>query len=272
MMLKKMCSTLVGLIVIPIVLFGLDVQLTDSLQRITTGFQMEPSLSHNGNKAYIVYPINVDVTVSPPINLVAEIFHNQNGQLQSVATLTGDVQFPIIDDGFASPDFQTFSLLDDNGLGTLRVRLFDQNLNQIAETFFNDYAFGSPTNPSFSALGGSFSDDNQFLVLSYLINATPNHQQTVVRVLNAHDLSEVASAQVSGGSTGTTFFSHRDVQFVAFTTYEGDFVFEFENPLAAPPPRFLCIDWMAINSQKRLKQSSLSKRVRQPFLSWGIMC
>lgn len=234
-MLKKLCLSLMGLVLIPTLSFALNVKLTDSLSRTTTGFPIEPSISKHGRHVYLVYEINVDNTTVPPTNLAAEIFANKHGLLQSVATLTGDPNFPSVDDGFANPGFTRFSLLDDDVSSTVRIRLFDQNFNLQAENSFNDFAAGDPSNPSFSALGGEFSSDGKYIVMTYLTNAIPNNQTTIIRILDATDLSEVASTQVSGGSLGSNFFSHHDENYVVLATYGGDFIFAFENPLAAPP-------------------------------------
>ena len=235
-MLKKWYHILVGLTAsVPMLACALDVQLTDAITRNTEGFSLEVSISENGGLAYLLYPINVDDTVVPPINLAAEIFRNNQGTLQSVATLLGDTTFPIIDDGFANRNFTTFSFLDDNNTDTVRLRLFDQNFNQKAVTTFSDFAPGDPNNPSFSFLGGQFSDDGKYIVVSYLTNATPGSQQTIVRVLDAQNLSLIASTQVSGGSPGTNFITIDHETYVVLTTYGGDFIFSFENSLAAAP-------------------------------------
>ncbi|MFI5343578.1 MAG: hypothetical protein ACHQUC_05085 [Chlamydiales bacterium] len=237
-MMKKCCFlSAIGMALIPFFSFALDVELTNSIERISTGFPIEPSLSRDGKRAYLVYEINVEDSVSPPINLAAEIFTNREGKLHSDAILIGDDQFFSIDDGFANPDFTKFSLIDDDGIQAVRVRIFDQNFKVQAERVFTDFVGGNPANPFYSALGGTFSDDGKYIVFSYLIDGTPDHQKTIVRVLDAEQLSEVTHTKVHGGSPGSTFFSFNHENYVALTTYEGEFFFAFNNPLAAQPSK-----------------------------------
>lgn len=231
-MLKKWFLSLLGLVLIPAISFALQVKLTSSIQRSDTAdFPISPSISKDGAQIYLVYPI----VVKPTSKLAAEIFFNNQGFLQTAATLTGDEAFLSIDSGFANRAFNRFTLIDDDGLQTIRLRLFDNKFNLLAMTTFNDYASGGLFNPNFSAQGGVFSPDGKFIVLSYLIDNTANNEISIIRVLNANDLSEVASTQVTGGSKGPNFFSHNHDNYVALTTYGGQFFFAFENSAAKPP-------------------------------------
>lgn len=231
-MLKKWFLSLLGLAFIPALSFALDVTLTDSISRVTTEFPIKSSLSKNGKQIYLVY----EIAVNPPSSiLAAEIFNNKNGRLQTIATLDGDETFFSVDSGFANPDFDRFTLVDDDEIEAIRIRLFDENFNQLAVTIFNDYAPGDPNNASLSGAGGVFSPDGKYVVISYLIDATPGSQITIIRVLNANDLSLVASTTINGGSSGPNFFSHGGQNYVTLTSYGGDYIFEFENPAAAPP-------------------------------------
>lgn len=224
-----------GLLLIPTFTFAVELKVTDSLTRATSTFPISTSISENGKQVFLVYPIVVDSIHFPPVTLAAEVFTNKCGVLQSTAKLTGDELFPIIDTGFANPTFTSFSVIDDDDFTKIRIRLFDQNFNLQATRTFDDFAAGNPLNPALSGSGGVFSPDGKYIVMTYLIDTTPDNQVSIIRVLNAQDLSDVASTQISGGSAGPNFFSHRKQNYVTLATCGGSFFFGFENPSAAPP-------------------------------------
>lgn len=241
-MLKKWILSLLGLALIPVFSFALDVTLTDAISRPSSEFPIQPSLSKHGDQAYLVY----EIALQTPEQVIAEIFANNNGKLESTAQLIGDLDFISIDNGFANRDFTRFTLIDDNPLpftpnpNTVRIRLFDivnGNFNQLAERTFDDFLPGSIFRPFFSAQGGVFSPDGQFIVMSYLTTEAPN--TTIIRILKADDLlSPVASTTIIGGSKGPIFFSHCNENYVALTAYS-NFFFEFDNTSAMAPSNLL---------------------------------
>lgn len=142
----------------------LHLQLTDSISRTTSAFPTTPSISHHGNKAYMVYQTG-EYNVN---NIIAEMFNIQNGTLTSTGVLHPDIinanNFSA-DDGYANKSFTKFSMVDDDqgGIsvgptGTIRVRIFDSNFNVLASRFNISFAVGT-TQQTYSVLGGSFSDD-----------------------------------------------------------------------------------------------------------------
>jgi hypothetical protein len=220
---------------------NLHLNLTDAFSKRSDTFPIAPSISDSGNQVYLVYEITVDNTH----NLAAELFQNVNGKLISSRQFQGDLAFPNIDEGYANSKFTRFSLLDDNGVDTVRIRLLDSNLTVIATNTFTDYAPGNgpcsmAVGGSYSFAGGFFSADDRYIVISYQIRAFPNTPQiTVLRVVDAETLQEIASTTLNGGSYGPTFLNfckHGHLEtFITLSVYQGDFTIDLLNNCAQPP-------------------------------------
>lgn len=145
-----------------------ELKLTNTLSRVASKVVPE-GVSHNGQ--FYVYYVN---TFPMPANpLETELFLNQNGQLISLAAVnsTGDsflVSGSSVSGGGASSDYSLFTVLDDNGTGTGRIRLFNlinNVFNLLATTLV------SSVTPA-SMKGGSFSNDSQFIAVTYNDSAT----------------------------------------------------------------------------------------------------
>ncbi len=224
-------------------ILSITLNLTDTLNRTSTGFPIDPSISPNGSLAYLVYEIDV----TPSTTLAAELFMNNNGTLQSLIQVSADAtsNFDSIDDGFANQDFTQFSLIDDtSSSGTtpaqIRIRLFDPIFSSaISRTFDNfDPGPNAPASPAYSGAGGTFSDDGTLVAMSYLTDSTVTPQQSILHVLSTIDLSTVASIPFDGGSNGPFFFSLNKNgtkrTFITLTSFE-NFTFAFGDPTATAP-------------------------------------
>jgi len=227
----------------------LKIKLSDSLIRDTGGFPCDASISKCAHHAYLVYEIGQTSTSQ----IIAEFFDIDDGLFVSRAVLHPDIiqsDNPFsTDDGHANHRFDRFSLVDDdqggpaaNSTGLIRVRIFDKNFNSQAIRFDIPFAVGIPQT-TFSAIGGTFSPNDKFLQLTYLIDATPNHLRTRLHILNASDLSDVATTDFDGGSYGAEFFdlikNGKRKTYLAVSSQGGTFQFEFNNPAAAPPFKVL---------------------------------
>lgn len=175
---------------------ALDVQLSFGLSR--PSILSEPSISATGDQVYVFYNNTGD-----PTQVMAELFNNVSGQLVSAQTLLGDPSFPFQWEGFASPDFTKFSVLESTfnpGPQPLRIRLLDPNFNVIAQrTFTADLiTFG---NGGFG--GGTFSEDGHYVLVAYSVNTNLPNTSMTVQILDATSptLPTVASTTILGFDT-----------------------------------------------------------------------
>lgn len=166
-------------------------ELTYSTSRPTSNFYAPNTISQNGDKIFIVYDINA----TNSNNLEAELFFNNDGKLSVINKISADLQYPHVNGGKASTCFTKFSILDDNGINTARIRLFDHNLNLLTTKLFKDYYASG-----FSLNGGCFSQNSEYIAVSYVYdpNIGKNYQKTVIRILKSDNLSEVASYKYDG--------------------------------------------------------------------------
>ncbi len=164
--------------------------------------QTFPSISATGDQVYVVYNNNGLYT---PTLLAAQLFDNVNGQLVSAQTLLCDPNYPNPWMGFASADFSLFSVLD-GSLGTTslpaRIRILDSNFNQVGQRIFSSYQgdfLGVNPAGGFFA-GGSFSEDNHYVVISTSISNTPPNAQSMLVVMDATNpsLPTVAQTVITG--------------------------------------------------------------------------
>jgi hypothetical protein len=218
--------------------------LYDSITRITSGYSAPVAISKCGKRIYCVY----DLTISQTETLEAELFCNSNGQLETKRTLQGDLNYPNVDGGDASPCFTKFSVLDDDGINTARLRILDKNFNVLVTKYFNDYYA-----PGYSFNGGSFSEDGSMIAVTYVFdpNVAWPYQRSVLRILNTDDLSEVAS-YIFNGNTGNQvkFFTVkqkctckcRNKQYMILTSTGGNFNPEGTNILAPSTLQILSLN------------------------------
>lgn len=217
---------------------GITLSPTSAIDRTTGGFNLLPSLSSDGRLLYNVYEINV----TSPTDLAAELFVNINGNLQTLAVTNGDLAFPSVDSGHASHDFLLYSLLDDTGpssanTGVARVRLFDSRLQLVRQVTFDDIR---PAGYPF--YGGTFSSDNRYLAVSYIIGydgvvgaTVPTaHPLTLIRVLAVSDLSTVLSTTFNGASDqGPSFFRVCGKEYLITDSFQG--FYDATDPVAEWP-------------------------------------
>ncbi len=215
-----------------------NLTLTDSIVReygADGGFPFTPSLSNSGDQAYVVYPINA-TSIS---QVIAEIFDNNSGTLSSSDTLLSAdfATYPVIDNGYASPDFTRFSLVDDNNTDTIRIRVFNNTLTDPTPTtaIFTDY---DPGNDDYSGNGGQWSADRNYLLMTYLTDAMPGNLTTQIRVLDSSTLNTLANTTIPGGSFGGIFLQFHGKTYVAVTSYtttdDNDWVYDFDRSNAGP--------------------------------------
>lgn len=203
-----------------------DVKLSSALSRPAL-FSTEPSISRNGDQVYLYYA-NQD-----PGQLIAELFDNVHGTLQSVQQLFLDPNFPVPWDGFASPDFKRFSIVESTFTNTpdnARIRILDKNFNVLASRTFT-ITFGG--NGNGGILGGTFSEDGKYVLVHYIINTNQPDTSTVLLVLKVSDLSTVASKTIKGFDINSAEFltikgkgRHDSGLFISFQSSQGQFLDE----------------------------------------------
>ena len=222
-------------------------KLTDATVRATEGYAAPVSISEHGKKIYCVY----DICVFPDQNLAGELFKNEHGKLVTDYTIIGDLAYPIVDGGVASNDFKKFTFLDDDGsndFGTARLRVFDDQLQVLATRLFTDY-----WGPGFSFNGGAFSEDGKLIAVTYVndpIGPDPMQpiQRSVLHIVRADDLSDVATYEYDGNTGQTTLFFNLDhKQYIALASTGG--VYNAQNPDSQAP---------AILSILKLKHGNLT--------------
>lgn len=205
-------------------------KLSDAISRSTSEYSAPVSISEKGDKIYIVYDINVDNDE----NLCAELFENAGGNLITRYKLRNndDNKFNIIDGGSASPDFEKFSLLDDDGISTARIRILNKKLKSIVEKEFIDY-YG----PGSSFNGGVFTDDGKYVQVSYVTNKNQESeiQKSVLRILKSDDLEQIAEFYFDGNTAASCRFFRLKVddvpkQFIILPSTNGIYDAEDPNP------------------------------------------
>ncbi|QKF93662.1 hypothetical protein QKU48_gp0204 [Fadolivirus algeromassiliense] len=224
--------------------------LSSVLSRPTSGYSAPNSISRDGSLIYCVY----DICVLPNLTLEAELFDNSNGTLVSKKQLHGNTTDPtpgpyiIVDGGQAAPNFNKFSILDDNNEDTARLRILDPEFNVTATKLFADY-FAE----GFSFNGGSFSDDSGLVAVTYVYDPNVNqpYQKSILRVLETSGLNEVASYPYNGNTGNLTrFFTLKcktsngcyvNKQYLVLHSLGG--TYDAENPTSAPPSllKILCL-------------------------------
>lgn len=204
-----------------------ELKLTDSIIRSTSDFDAPASISDDGKKIYIVY----DISVLKPGQLIAELFKNKDGKLVSKRKIFGDVKYVSIDSGFASVNFDYFTLLDDDQINNARLRLFDKNFKLVATKIFNDFY---PVGYSF--YGGKFSDDGKYIAVSYIYKNTKDTQYSVIKILNAESLKLIAEYKYKGNTYASPkFLYYNNDTYVLFESTQG--TFDFGNPIPKPPSK-----------------------------------
>jgi hypothetical protein len=249
----------------------LKLKVTDSLVRSTTGFPAIPSISFDGKKVFVLYQI----TETSNTDVMAEIFDNSAGTLSSMSVLNPDIinaNFYSCDDGHANKSFTKFCVVDDdqggvgvNPIGNIRIRVFDINFNQLLSRTDIQFAVGI-AQTTFPVIGGVFSDDDKYILLTYLINATPNAQVTRLHVLSALDLSDVAMVDFAGSSFGANFiqlYSDHTKTYIAVTSQNGDFQFGFDTPIGSTVSNLLI--YKLKNGNLYLKKSTNLPQIINPM-------
>ena len=204
-----------------------NTNITFATSRPTSGYAAPCSISSCGKRIYIVYCINV----TEKNKLGAELFCNDCGKLMTIRTLCGDCNFPYIDGGQASPCFNKFSILDDNGKHTARLRLLDNNLNVQACKLFTDYYA-----PGSSFCGGSFSHDGKMIAITYVCdsNLGKDNQKSVLRVLDTKNLCEIACYKYDGNtSVNAKFFTAGQKKYIVLASQGGKY--DVDCYIAKPP-------------------------------------
>lgn len=221
----------------------LDINLTSSLSRSTSGYSSPNSISSDGKKIFIVYEINA----SKSNTLAAELFDNMDGRLMTNKTLHCDLEsnFIYVDGGKASPCFKKFSILDDNGQNTARLRIVDCKFNVLSMIQLKDYYA-----PGFSFNGGSFSEDGKYVAVTYVKN--PNYgydyQKSILRIFRTDNLEERWCYEYDG-NTGveTRFFNLDKKMYIILSSLGGQYNAGNQFP---KPPALLKILKLKENSIK----------------------
>lgn len=217
----------------------LQVELTDAITRTTQGYPSTGSLSKRGHHAYMVYSISETTTN----DIVAEMFNITSGAFVSTAVLHPDIiqvgNLFAVDDGHANKHFNKFSVVDDdqggvgiNPTGLIRLRIFDKTFAVLASRF--DISFAVGTNQvTFPVIGGTFSDDDKYIQLTYLIDATPNAQKSRLHIMNVSDLTTIATVDFDGSSFGAQFIQIHNKTYVALPSQNGNFEFGFNTAMGS---------------------------------------
>ncbi len=163
----------------------LDLKLSNAITRPC--YNTYPSISKTGDQVYLGYNVNPGIRV-------AELFNNVNGKLKSVATIPFDPEFPSsLGNGYAAPDFNRFSFLDFNvpkQKNNCRIRIFNKKLKVVAARLFTVPFHTFPFAGSF--IGGTFSEDGQYVLITYINNPAAVNAISTLVVLRTSDLSTVA--------------------------------------------------------------------------------
>lgn len=135
------------------------IKLTNVFLRYTSGYKTSTSISKHGKYVYLVYNITIDSSG----NTVGEIFENKCGILVTKKIIQSNNEFKIVNGGYASDNFNKFSILDNNNVDIARIRIFDCKFNLLATRLFNNYY---PNGNSF--MGGKFICDGKYIVITYV--------------------------------------------------------------------------------------------------------
>lgn len=179
-----------------------DVKSVDpSINGILTTF-----ISLDGSSIYQLNGAFGPVTTGVP---AAQFAKNISGKIVYVSSIPSDSTFVNVDDGSPNPKFTQFTLLDDNGLNTGRVRVFNALGQVVGQHLFDDLSSSELiANTTFA--GGTWSSDGAYIAIFYTLNtSTDTVTNSVVRVLYAGspELPVVASFTISGVSQAPWWFN-----------------------------------------------------------------
>ena len=168
-------------------------KLTDTFCRYTSGRNAIPSFSNHGKYVYIVYNINYDCSG----NAVAEIFENKGGHLTTKKVLSTSENYPSINGGYASDNFNKFSLLDNDQMSVARIRILDSKFNTLVCKTFDDYYSNGN-----SFVGGKFIDNGKYVAVSYVYcsNLENHTQKSVLRILRSDTLEQAYEFHFEGNT------------------------------------------------------------------------
>jgi len=180
----------------------LNVELITTLKRETFGHIIYNTISKCGTKIFMVYCIHIDGRSK----MICELLENKEGKLCTISSIRAenDGIYKYVHSGFASDNFDKFSVIDSDGRSRVRIRIFDNNLREINSKIFSDY-YGS----SGEVLGGNMTNDGKYIILTYVTdnNAGKSFQKTMVKVLDTCCLNEKKSYTLCGNiSTQPRFF------------------------------------------------------------------
>ncbi len=222
----------------------LELQLTDSISRPTSGFPISNSISQCGKHAFMLYQIT-EASIS---DVMAEYFDIVNKKLVSVSVLHPDLidanNFSC-DDGHANSSFTRFTVVDDDqggagvgATGNIRVRVFDKNFNLIVSRFDIPFAVGT-AQITYPVVGGTFSDNDKYIQLTYLTDATSGNQKSRLHILDANTLTDVAMIDFDGSTFGANFIQLKNKTYVALARQNGDFQYGFNTVMDSTESKLL---------------------------------
>lgn len=167
-------------------------KLTDIFSR-NTQERISVSISNHGKYIYMVYNTNIDCSGN---NNIAEIFENKCGKLITKKVLNGDNEFSLVSSGYASSNFNKFSLLEDNQISEARLRILDSKFNTLVSATFNDYC--SQGN---SFRGGKFIDNEKYVAVTYVYSSdNEDRQKSVLRILRTDTLEQAYEYKFIGNT------------------------------------------------------------------------
>lgn len=189
------------------------------------------SISKYGDKIYVSYNIHVN----DKNKMICELFENKGNKLFTISSLHGDIYiYKYLHGGYASNDFNMFSIIDSDGKDRVRIRILDNCLRELNSRVFTDY-YG----PSNEVMGGNMSSDNKYVVLSYVIdnNVGKGYQKSIIRILDTNSLIEKKSYILYGNvSSQPRFFKliNDENEYIILTTHNIKNSITFKN---IDPPR-----------------------------------
>lgn len=172
-----------------------DAKLSSALTVCTDSSNVTSSISKHGKYIYMVY--NKKCVDASGNIIVAEILENKCGKLKTKRDLYLSEDFVNVNSGYASSLFDRFTIIEDNGIDTARLKLMDSCFNTIAT---RSYQYLSNNG---SVIGGNFVFGDKYIVVTYISDpfSSSGRQISKLSLLFSETLEEVCEFIFEGNTS-----------------------------------------------------------------------
>ena len=171
-----------------------DPKLSSALTIDTCCSNISSSISKHGKYIYMVY--NKKCTDASGNVIVGEIYENKCGKLKAKRELYLSDDFVNVNSGYASSLFDRFTIIEDNGIDTARLKLMDSCFNTIAT---RNYHYSTNNG---SVIGGNFIFGDKYIAVTYISDplSISGRQTSKLSILFSETLEEICEYTFEGST------------------------------------------------------------------------